>query len=100
MNSVGVKFNREYQEIVDDLVQAIATIEDCFVFFEMEEHEWSELKKSEQLECIRTLADDVFYGLGQNENIQVGSGHLEYNKSKHIIKVHSKDSIVHIVNLI
>lgn len=61
---MGVKFNREYQDIIDEMIPAIASIEDCHMFFDMTLEEWSALEDQEKVECMRTLADDLFYGLG------------------------------------
>lgn len=97
---MGVKFAREYKHIVQDLAEAILTIEDGHEAFEMSAEDWSSQDESERLECMRTLADDLFYGLGQSPSIEVGSGKIEYDAGNHIIKVHDGDNVIHIVQLI
>ena len=99
---MGVKFGREYEDIVKDLTAAIAQISDCYTFFEMTEAEWNELDEQEQLECIETLSDDIFFALGKNAKIQVGSGTLIYNPQRHVITVGhgDTDNQVTIVSLI
>lgn len=97
---MGVKFGREYEDIVKDLTAAIAQIDDCYQFFEMTQNDWDELNHKEQTECITTLADDVFFALGHSSDIQVGSGTLQYNSQKHVITVAHADNKVTIVNLV
>lgn len=100
LNVMGVKFGREYEDIVVDLTAAIGKISDCYVFFEMTTEEWEGLDQDEQQECLTTLADDIFFGLGKSAKIAVGSGTLIYNPQRHVITVAHGDNQVTIVNLI
>jgi hypothetical protein len=97
---MGVKFNREYQAIIHDLVQAIGLIQDCHDAFEMSAEEWIALEDAERIECVRTLADDMFYGLGQLPKLDIGSGRIEYDSVNHLIKVYPEPKVVHVVKLI
>ncbi|GIQ67763.1 hypothetical protein DUZ99_11855 [Xylanibacillus composti] len=97
---MGVKYNREYKEIVEDFMKAILQIDDCYDAFEMEQKEWLELAPEEQRAYLRTLADDLFYGLGTSRTIAVGSGQIRYNPSKHTIQVTDARDVVRIVNLV
>jgi hypothetical protein len=98
--TLGVKFNREYRDIITDFVRAISHIEDCYTVFEMDDEDWEALGSEEQQEVIRTLADDIFYGLGNDPNMSLGTGHIQYDEKQHILKVAGPDNVVHIVNLI
>lgn len=97
---MGVKFNREYKEIVHDLAAAIGRIENSYEAFEMTAEEWNAQEAPEQAECMRTLADDVFYGLGTSPSLEVGSGKIEYDAGNHLIKVRTQDNVVHLIKLI
>lgn len=97
---MGVKFNREYKDIVSDLADAIRTIEDSYEAFEMEAGDWSGLQATEQGEYLRTLADDLFYALGSAPRLEVGSGKIEYDPGNHVLKVYSAGNVVHLVQLI
>lgn len=97
---MGVKFNREYKDISDELTAAIATIDNCYEFFEMEEGDWLALDQSERYECVRTLSDDLFYALGMERKVSVGSGTVEYDAVKHCIKVFSTSRMTHLIMLI
>lgn len=97
---MGVKFNREYKDIVQDLAIAIRAIRDGYEAFEMTAEDWDAQDEAEQAECMRTLADDIFYGLGTTPAMAIGSGKIEYDAANHIIKVHSDDKVVHVVQLI
>jgi len=98
--TMGVRFNREYREISEELTQAIETIEDCYEFFEMERDEWLSMDRAEQHECVRTLSDDLFYALGTEKIVSVGSGTVEYDAAKHCIKVSVTPQLTHVIMLI
>ena len=95
-----MKFNREYEDIVEELSQAIGSIQDCHDSFEMSQEEWNQLEEQERVECTRTLADDLFYGLGNITKITIGSGRIEYDPDHHLIKVFSVPQVVHMIHLI
>ncbi len=76
---MGVKFGREYNDIVSDLTAAMGHIRDCYEFFEMSEEDWIQMGKDEQTECLKTLADDVFFALGSDPILHVGKGLLVYD---------------------
>lgn len=97
---MGVKFGREYEDIMQDLTLAISQIEESFTFFEMTLQQWNALDGEEQQECLKTLADDVFFALGTNARVKVGKGILIYEKSKHRIAVDQDGKVIQLVNLI
>lgn len=97
---MGVKFGREYEDIVTDLTAAIRQIDDCYEFIEMPAQDWRNLNDEEQTACLTTLADDIFYALGQSAQINVGQGKLTYHAGRHVISVAHGDSQVTIVSLI
>lgn len=96
---MAIRYTRPYDEILDELSEALATIPDCYDTFEMEAQEWAELTQAEKDVCIRTLADDLFYVLGAEKSANAGSGSVEYDKAHHVIKVVSTPQLVHIVGL-
>jgi hypothetical protein len=97
---MGVKYNREYSLIVQDLTDAILAIEDGYEAFEMTAEDWAESSESDRREYMRTLADDLFYGLGRFPSISVGSGKVEYDAPNHVIKVHDGLNLVYMIRLI
>ncbi|MEK0312454.1 hypothetical protein [Cohnella sp. 56] len=96
---MAIRYTRPYDEILDELSEALATIPDCYETFEMEAQEWDGLAQAEKDVCIRTLADDLFYVLGAEKSASAGSGTVEYDKAHHVIKVASTPQLVHIVGL-
>lgn len=96
---VAIRYARPYDEILDELSQAIEDIPDFYETFEMTAGEWEELDKAERDVCIRTLADDMFYVLGSSSHAEAGSGKLEYDKARGIIKVTASPQLVHFVAL-
>ncbi|MBB6675003.1 hypothetical protein [Cohnella nanjingensis] len=96
---MAIRYTRPYDEILDELSGALATIPDCYETFEMSAQEWDELKPAERDVCIRTLADDLFYVLGSSSAAEAGSGKVEYDKAHHVIKVISTPQLVHLVGL-
>ncbi|CAM3312728.1 MULTISPECIES: hypothetical protein [Paenibacillus] len=84
---MGVKHGRDYEGILTDLTEAIGRIPDRYVFFEMDEEEWSRLGVTEQLEVDEALAEDLFYALGEESVIPVGSGVVIHDKDQHRIHI-------------
>lgn len=97
---MGVRHAREYSEILEDLKEAIKKIEDSYTFFEMTYVDWNGLSSDEQLEVLEALADDVFYGLGEEPEIEVGSAKVMYNKAEHKLEIRAGHELLAVVNLI
>ncbi|KIL39996.1 hypothetical protein SD70_16600 [Gordoniibacillus kamchatkensis] len=97
---MGVKFGRAYGDIIKDFSDALGQIDDLYTCFEMTEEGWQELEPAERTECIRTLADDLFYGLGTEEVLAVGSGTVSHDAERHVLKVHMLPDITAIVYLV
>jgi hypothetical protein len=97
---MGVKFGREYNDIIEDLTAAIHKINQVYEFFEMSQADWDALDQEEQKECIKTLADDVFYALGSQSSMEIAQGAAVYDKQKHVITVNQGNQIITIVKLV
>ncbi|WP_143797836.1 hypothetical protein [Paenibacillus thiaminolyticus] len=85
--NMGVAYGRPYKDILEDLVAAIALIPDGYQFFDMGQEEWEALEEQERHEVLEALADDVFYGLGQERLLFIGSGSVQYDPEFHLIEV-------------
>lgn len=96
---MGLKHGREYEDIIKDFSEAILSVPDFYSFLNITSEEWQTFSKTDQYNIAKTLADDVFYGLDQEPEIQVGSCTILYIANEHIIKVALNDSIT-IINLI
>jgi hypothetical protein len=97
---MGVKFGKEYDEIMDDLSAAIGGIEHGYKLFEMAPEDWEELGEEERMACIRTLADDVFYGLGAEPVMQLEDCTVTYDSKNHVILLAYPEGLVRIVHLV
>jgi len=97
---MGVRHAREYSEILQELTEAIGSIEDSYLFFEMDAEDWKQLQDEEKHEVLEALADDVFYGLGEYSEIAVGSGQVIYSSKLHHIVVKTSDQVYHTIRLI
>jgi len=84
---MGVKFNREYNEIIEELTDALLDIEGCHDIFEMSVEDWTQMKKRDRRELIKTLSDDLFYGLGADAFIELGDSMITYHKENHTITI-------------
>jgi hypothetical protein len=84
---VGVKHGRDYSEILVELTGAVGRISDGYIFFEMEPEEWENLPEESKLEVWEALAEDLFYALGNEPVIKVGSGVVMYDKETHRINI-------------
>lgn len=97
---MGVRHGREYSDILQELTAAIAAIEDSYQFFEMDEADWNAMQQEEQQEVLEALADDVFYGLGEEPEIEVGSGKVVYVPQLHRIEILAsgqRQAVVHLI---
>ncbi|MGN7361039.1 hypothetical protein ACTHPF_27130 [Paenibacillus sp. SAF-054] len=97
---MGVKHGREYDEILKELTSAVGEIPDSYLFFEMEGSEWQLLSPEEKREVHEALAEDLFYGLGTEPVIEVGSGVVMYDKEHHRINLLIGDEELTVVPLI
>ncbi|MNF12479.1 hypothetical protein D3C80_2139820 [compost metagenome] len=53
----------------------------------MEPDEWQELPQESKMEVWEALAEDLFFALGNEPVIQVGSGVVIYDKETHRINI-------------
>lgn len=97
---MGVRHAREYKEILGELTEAVGGIADSYKFFEMEASEWDALGEAERREVLEALADDVFYGLGEQPSIAVGEGTVVYHPKHHVIEVSVDGKESRIVRLV
>lgn len=84
---MGVKHGRDYSEILVELTEAVGRISDSYVFFEMEPDEWENLPQESKHEVWEALAEDLFFALGNESVIQVGSGVVIHDKETHRINI-------------
>lgn len=97
---MGVKHGRDYSDILVDLTAAVGRISDSYVFFEMEPVEWNLLSDEERLEVQEALAEDLFFALGNESVIPVGSAVVIYDQATHRINLLIGDEELDSVKLI
>jgi hypothetical protein len=97
---MGIKFGREYKDIVTDFVRGIEMVNGFYELLDMSADDWEQLEPSEQEECLRTLADDIFYGLGSSPVMQIGVGSVRHDPSNHVLKVHDGEKLVSVIYLV
>ncbi|WP_090983905.1 hypothetical protein [Paenibacillus sp. CF384] len=97
---MGVKHAREYSDILSELAEAMHSIGDGYLFFEMETADWEELEEAQRVELMEALADDVFYALGEEPVLHVGGGVVAYRPKHHIIEVSVDQKEIRIIRLI
>jgi hypothetical protein len=100
MQNMGIKFVREYNDIVEELSVEIIRINDFYDFFEMDKNDWEELSSEEQIECAKTLADDIFFGLDEEPEITLGSGAIKYIIDTDSIEVFENNILLKHISLI
>jgi len=84
---MGVKFGREYAAIIAEFSRALEPLSDVRAFMEMDAAEWDSLGAEGRIDCIRTVADDVFYALGTEKEVSVGAARIVYDELHHRIRV-------------
>ncbi|MCR8636071.1 MULTISPECIES: hypothetical protein [Paenibacillus] len=97
---MGIKFGREYPDIINDFTEALYSMDECYSFLEMTSEEWNELEPEEQQECIKTLADDIFYGLGSDPKMIVGKCTISHDKDKHVIVIYHGEKLISVIYLV
>ncbi|NMO97892.1 hypothetical protein [Paenibacillus lemnae] len=97
---MGVKHGRDYGEILTDFTEAVGRIPDSYVFFEMDAEDWQNLGEKEKNEVHEALAEDLFYALGTEPLIAVGSGVVIHDQKQHRINVLIGDEELAFVALI
>lgn len=97
---MGIKFGREYKDIVTDFVRGIEMVDGFYELLDMSADDWQELEQEEQEECLRTLADDIFYGLGNSPVMQIGAGSVRHDPGNHVLKVHDGEKLVSVIYLV
>lgn len=96
---MGIPFGRDYREILDDFSDALQGIERFYEAFDMTDEEWSELGESEQKACVRTLADDLIYGLGTEPHLSVADSMVRHDAKRHLIRIDQGDAVTRIIHL-
>jgi len=97
---MGIKFGREYNDIIDDFTEALQSVERCHEFLEMSAEEWGGLEAEEQRECIKTLADDLFYGLGTESHMSIGGCTVTHDAKRHLIRIDHSDALTRVIHLV
>jgi len=96
---MDIVFQRRYELIIRDLMEAVQKVENFYEFFEMDQGDWNALGKEEQNDCIRAMSNDVLYGLGGQPVLQMGAGMVVYDREKGYIKVFDGEKCTHIISL-
>jgi hypothetical protein len=97
---MGVRFNREYPDILADLTSVLAQLPAIAEFVEMEQSDWLKLSPKTRKEMAETIADDLFFALGEEPTIALGDLTIQYDSSLHRIFIQKQNSEVHIIKLI
>ncbi len=97
---MGVKHGRDYEGILADLTSALDMIPDGYLFFQMSAQEWEALNPEERHEVQEALAEDLFYALGSEPTIHVGSGVVIYAADTHRIDILIGENEMTFVSLI
>ena len=85
---MGVRYGREYSDIIQEVAVALENVDGLNDFLNMHEEQWHSLDAKDRWECVRTISDDVFYALGQETTMAIGSGYVEYDAKRHVLKVY------------
>jgi len=97
---MGIKFQRKYEDIINDMISSVEDIDNLYDFIDMKQESWNSMRDEQRQACIKTMADDLLYGLGYYEKIDVGSGQVIYDSEKEIIKVKINQDYLRIINLV
>ena len=97
---LGVKYNREYKDIINELSKVIQNIDNFYEFIMIETADWINLNKVEQDEIVNTIADDIFFALGSENIVKLGNGLIKYNAEMNVVEVYKQDKHIEAIKLI
>lgn len=97
---MGVKYKKDYDHIIGELMDALKFVERFYTFFYMDDLDWKKLGKDEQEDCLRTMSHDIIYGLGGEPIMQVGRGTISYDEEQGQIRVSDGQKCVHVIMLL
>jgi hypothetical protein len=83
---MGIKYTRVYSVLNDEFAEYLLEVEDLYDFFEMSKEEWNYHNDEDKRSLAKTVADDLFYGLSSENEINVGSAVVSLDNSNEIIK--------------
>jgi hypothetical protein len=97
---MGVKFAREYEKVIDELTENIVALEAVYDFLGINQEEWEAFSKTTKVECAKTLADDVFYALGEEKEMAIGEETIVYDQTNHCIVFNYTSGLSTVIRLI
>ncbi|AFH66114.1 hypothetical protein ACVNS2_36115 [Paenibacillus caseinilyticus] len=97
---MGIRFGREYNDIISDFTEALQGIDGCHEFLEMSAEDWNVMNSSERKECMKTLADDLFYGLGTESPMSVGGCTVTHDAKRHLIRIDHGEALTRVIHLV
>lgn len=96
---MSLKFSREYKRIIEEIADGLSNLENIYEFLNMKKSSWEKLREEEKAELNKTLADDIFYALGEEPIIEIGNDKVEYSKEKSEIYIFSGETVIKTVKL-
>lgn len=97
---MGIKFGREYSDIITDFTDALQGIDGCYEFLEMTAEDWDGMSVAERKECMKTLADDLFYGLGVETHMSIGDCVVMHDAKRHLIRIDHGETMTRVIHLV
>ena len=97
---MGIKYLRKYSDIEEELTLGIMEIDKFYDIFEISTEEWQSLSEIEKKECAKTLADDIFYGLGEETHHNLGAASINYIQRDNLIKILYENLDIKVISLI
>lgn len=97
---MGIKYIREYKNIISDLTDLLIEINDIYTFFGMPLSTWKYLSASKKRNYVVTLADDLFFALGTTKEFEMGSSKIVYNSEQQVLEIFNINNKIGTVNLI
>ena len=91
---MALQFSREYKRIIEEIADGLSNITDVYSILDMEKTTWEDLCDQDKIEFTKTLADDIFYALGQEPIMIIGDDKVEYSKEKGEINIISQNNVI------
>lgn len=96
---MGLKYTKEYTLIIDELTRALEDFENLHELFEMNLTDWKLLSKTQQIEILNTLSDDIFYALGSKNEYIIENQKIKYNIENKSLDIFINEQLKHCISL-
>ena len=96
---MGLKYTKDYTLIIDELTKALESFDNLQELFQMNLTDWNQLSKTQQIEILNTLSDDIFYALGSETEYIIENQKIKYNQENKSLDIFINEKLLNCISL-